>query len=158
MAAPPPAEPTGVSPEHLDRVREGMRRVMESGTGQWVSIPGIESAGKTGTAENPHGENHSLFIMFAPFDDPEIAIAVAVENAGYGGSVAGPIASFMAEKYLTGTIADTWERRYWMDRVLNEERSAPIDTTSAPGPINPDDLDPEQVPPEDPPVAPASTP
>jgi penicillin-binding protein 2 len=155
MANSPPAEPTGVSPAYLDRVREGMRRVMESGTGQWVSIPNIESAGKTGTAENPHGENHSLFIMFAPFDDPEIAIAVAVENAGYGGSVAGPIASFMAEKYLTGTIADTWERRYWMDRLLNEERSEPIDTTSTP---TPDDLAPEQMQPEGTPAVPVTTP
>ena len=158
MADPPPAEPTGVSPKYLARVREGMRRVMESGTGQWVSIPDVASAGKTGTAENPHGENHSLFIMFAPFDDPEIAIAVAVENAGYGGSVAGPIASFMAEKYLTGAIADTWERRYWMDRVLNEERSEPIDTTTVPNQTPTDDLDPEQMQPEGTPVAPASTP
>lgn len=125
-ARPPAPDSVGVDPAYMSRVREGMRRVMETGTAQWVSIPGIESGGKTGTAENPHGENHSLFIMFAPFDDPEIAIAVAVENAGYGGSVAGPIASFMAEKYLTGTIADTWERRYWMDRLLNEERSEPV--------------------------------
>ncbi len=155
MATPPPLESTGVAPDHVARVREGMRRVMESGTGQWVSIPDIESAGKTGTAENPHGENHSLFIMFAPFDDPEIAIAVAVENAGYGGSVAGPIASFMAEKYLTGTIADTWERGYWMDRLLNEERSEPIDTTSTP---NPDELNPEERQPEGAPAVPVSTP
>ncbi|MFO8231404.1 MAG: penicillin-binding protein 2 [Longimonas sp.] len=153
MAQPPLGESTGVAPEHLDRVNEGMRRVMESGTGQWVSIPDIESAGKTGTAENPHGENHSLFIMFAPFDDPEIAIAVAVENAGYGGSVAGPIASFMAEKYLTGSIADTWERRYWMDRLLNEERSAPITPDVAP-----DQLDPEERQSEGAPAVPVSTP
>lgn len=154
MATPPPLEPTGVAPDHVARVREGMRRVMESGTAQWVSIPEIESGGKTGTAENPHGENHSLFIMFAPFDDPEIAIAVAVENAGYGGSVAGPIASFMAEKYLTGTIADTWERRYWMDRLLNEERSEPIDDPEA----APDQLDPEERQPEGAPAVPVSTP
>lgn len=153
MAMPPRPESVGVAPEHMARVREGMRRVMESGTGQWVNIPDIKSAGKTGTAENPHGENHSLFIMFAPFDDPEIAIAVAVENAGYGGSVAGPIASFMAEKYLTGSIADTWERRYWRDRLLNEERSEPVNPEAAP-----DQLDPEERQSESTPAVPVSTP
>lgn len=114
-----------VEEQHFDIVREGMRRVMENGTGQWVQIPDIPSAGKTGTAQNSHGEDHSLFIMFAPFDDPEIAIAVAVENAGYGASAAAPIASLMAEKYLTGEIADTWLRQHWRQRLLEEVRSEP---------------------------------
>lgn len=146
MAEPPSSSSIGVSPAYMDRVREGMRRVMESGTGQWLNIPGIESAGKTGTSQNPHGENHSVFIMFAPYDDPEIAIAVAVENAGYGGSVAGPIASFMAEQYLTGTIADTWERRYWMDRVINEERSEPLEQPEVPDETSPEGRQPEGAP------------
>jgi penicillin-binding protein 2 len=110
---------------HFATVRQGMRRVMTDGTGQWVRIPDIPAAGKTGTAQNPHGEDHSLFIMFAPFDDPEIAIAVAIENAGYGASAAAPIASLMAEQYLTGEIADTWQRRYWIKRLRDSVRSAP---------------------------------
>ena len=121
----PPPDPIPVDPSHFEVVQEGMHRVMANGTGQWVQIPDIPSAGKTGTAQNPHGEDHSLFIMFAPYDDPEIALAVVVENAGYGATAAAPIASLMAEKYLTGTIADTWERRYWKRRLLEEERSAP---------------------------------
>jgi len=106
-------------------VQEGMHRVMTKGTGRWLQIPDIPSAGKTGTAQNPHGRDHSLFILFAPYEDPEIAIAVAVENAGYGATAAAPIASLMAEKYLTGTIADTWERRYWQERLRKEVRSGP---------------------------------
>ncbi len=121
----PDPEPIPVDEKHFEIVQEGMRRVMENGTGQWVQIPEIPSAGKTGTAQNPHGEDHSLFIMFAPFDDPEIAIAVAVENAGYGASAAAPIASLMAEKYLTGEIADTWLRQHWRQRLFEEVRSEP---------------------------------
>ena len=134
----PPPDPIPVDPAHFETVQEGMHRVMTDGTGQWVQIPGISSAGKTGTAQNPHGEDHSLFIMFAPYDDPEIAIAVAVENAGYGATAAAPIASLMAEKYLTGSIADTWERRYWKRRLREEIRSAPEnDSSGSPGPSAP---------------------
>ena len=125
---PPQPEPESISIDeaYFDVVREGMRRVMTNGTGQWVQLPGITSAGKTGTAQNPHGEDHSLFIMFAPYDDPQIAIAVAVENAGYGASAAAPIASLMAEQYLTGTVnLDLWQRRYWIRRLMEEVRSAP---------------------------------
>lgn len=110
---------------HVRTVREGMRRVMEAGTGRWVQIPGIPSGGKTGTAQNPHGEDHSLFILFAPYDDPQIAVAAAVENAGYGGRAAAPIASLMAEQYLTGTIDSTdWTRRFQLRRLMHEIRSA----------------------------------
>ena len=65
----------------------------------------IEVCGKTGTAQNPHGEDHSVFIAFAPRDNPKIAIAVYVENAGGGGTWAAPIASLMIEQYLTDSIA-----------------------------------------------------
>lgn len=87
-------------------VREGMRRVVmePGGTGTAARIPGIVSAGKTGTAENPHGKSHSWFIGFAPYDNPRIAICVLVENVGYGGSFAAPIASLCMEKYLYGEI------------------------------------------------------
>ena len=62
--------------------------------------------GKTGTAQNPHGKDHSVFIAFAPKDNPKIAIAVYVENAGFGATYAAPIASLMIEKYLKGEITN----------------------------------------------------
>jgi penicillin-binding protein 2 len=62
--------------------------------------------GKTGTAQNPHGKDHSVFIAFAPKDDPKIAIAVYVENAGFGSTSAAPIASLLIEKYLKGQITN----------------------------------------------------
>ena len=65
---------------------------------------GISLCGKTGTAENPHGEDHSVFMAFAPKENPKIAIAVYVENAGWGGRAAASIASLMIEKYLTGEV------------------------------------------------------
>jgi len=90
---------------------------MKNGTGRWVQIPGVESGGKTGTAQAPGGrKDHSLFIMFAPFDAPEIAVAVLVENGGFGASQAAPIASLLAEKYLTGTLSPM--ARYWFDRLM----------------------------------------
>ena len=78
---------------------------MAGGTAYWVNTQtlGIDMCGKTGTAQNPHGENHSVFIAFAPKENPKIAIAVFVENAGYGATWAGRIASLMVEKYLKGT-------------------------------------------------------
>jgi penicillin-binding protein 2 len=74
------------------------------GTAILSRLPNIIMCGKTGTVQNPHGKNHSVFIGFAPRDNPKIAIAVIVENAGFGGAFAAPIASYMAEKYLTDTI------------------------------------------------------
>jgi penicillin-binding protein 2 len=114
----PPSEQIPIDAAYFEVVREGMRLVMEAGTGRGVQLPGIASGGKTGTAQNPHGKDHSVFVMFAPFDDPQIALAVMVENAGFGASVAAPIASLMAEQYLTGQIADTPQRRYVLQRAL----------------------------------------
>jgi penicillin-binding protein 2 len=87
-------------------VREGMRRAVMApgGTGAASRVPGIEIAGKTGTAQNPHGKSHAWYIGFAPFDDPKIAICVLVENVGYGGSFAAPIAGLCMEQYLYGEI------------------------------------------------------
>jgi penicillin-binding protein 2 len=87
-------------------VREGMRRAVMApgGTGAASRVPGIEVAGKTGTAQNPHGKSHAWYIGFAPFDDPKIAICVLVENVGYGGSFAAPIAGLCMEQYLYGEI------------------------------------------------------
>jgi penicillin-binding protein 2 len=83
---------------------KGMRSAVTGGTSTVANIPGIEVCGKTGTSQNPHGANHSVFISFAPKDCPKIAIAVYVENAGYGAEWALPIASLLMEKYLTGKV------------------------------------------------------
>jgi penicillin-binding protein 2 len=73
-------------------VRLGLEHVVTSGTGRGAQVPGLHVAGKTGTSQNPHGEDHALFICYAPAEDPTIAIAIVVENAGHGGSVAAPMA------------------------------------------------------------------
>ena len=98
---------TSISPQHFSIVKEGMFRVFEYGTGRWHKIEGVEMGGKTGTAQNPHGKDHSLFIGFAPKDDPKIVVAVVVENAGFGATWAAPIASLMMEQYLFGEIKRT---------------------------------------------------
>jgi len=108
---------TAVDTSHFAVIREGMfyTTTGPGGTAQTVRINGIDMCGKTGTAQNPHGNDHSTFIAFAPKDNPKIAIAVYVENAGFGASWAAPVASLMIEKYLTGEI-----KRSWMeDKLLN---------------------------------------
>ena len=82
-----------------------MRQVILAGTARSAYIEGVEVCGKTGTAQNPHGKDHSIFIAFAPRDNPKIAIAVYIENSGYGSTWAAPIASLMIEKYLTDSVS-----------------------------------------------------
>ncbi|TDG36767.1 penicillin-binding protein 2 [Pedobacter changchengzhani] len=96
----------GIDAEYFQPVIEGMRDAVNSpwGTATLSRIPNILMCGKTGTVQNPHGKNHSVFIGFAPMDNPKIAIAVIVENAGYGSTYAAPIASYMVEKYLTDSV------------------------------------------------------
>ncbi|KIA92645.1 penicillin-binding protein [Pedobacter kyungheensis] len=96
----------GVDAQYFTPVIEGMRDAVNSpwGTAKESQIPNILMCGKTGTVQNPHGKNHSVFIGFAPMNNPKIAIAVIVENGGYGGSYAAPISSFIVEKYLTDSI------------------------------------------------------
>lgn len=93
---------TMVEAKYFDPVIQGMWRVVneEAGTAGRARIEGIEVCGKTGTVQNPHGKDHSVFIAFAPLEKPQIAIAVIVENAGFGGTWAAPIASLMIENYL----------------------------------------------------------
>lgn len=95
---------TGIKKEYFDFVANAMADVVRAGTARKAQIPNITVCGKTGTAQNPHGEDHSVFIAFAPKDNPKIAIAVYVENAGWGGTWAAPIAGLMIEKYLKGKI------------------------------------------------------
>ncbi len=104
-----------IAKQHFETIAHAMHLVVEEGTGRFSRIPGIAMAGKTGTVQNPHGENHSVFVAFAPFENPQIAIAVVVENAGYGSVWAAPIASLMIEKYLTGEV----KRQWFENRVVN---------------------------------------
>jgi penicillin-binding protein 2 len=97
-------EVTHISDSAYNAVQLGMQDVVTSGTAQNAMIPGINICGKTGTAQNPHGKDHSLFVCFAPREDPKIAIAVVVENSGFGATWAAPIASLMVEKYLRDSI------------------------------------------------------
>ena len=103
--------------QHFEDVAEGMRMAVTGGTCRLAALKDIEVCGKTGTAQNPHGKDHSAFIGFAPYHDPKIAICVYVENAGYGAAYGVPIGSLMMEKYLTGQIAP--ERKYIEERMLN---------------------------------------
>ncbi len=91
---------TAISSRYFDLVVDGMRNVVMNGTGRIAQLDSLSICGKTGTAQNPHGKDHSIFIAFAPMDNPKIAMAVYVENAGYGATWAAPIASLMIEKYL----------------------------------------------------------
>lgn len=102
--------------KYFELVVEGMAQCVNRGTARSCAIPTIQVCGKTGTSQNPHGDDHSVFFAFAPKDNPKIAIAVYVENAGWGASYAAPIASLMIEKYLQDTIAA--ERKFLEERML----------------------------------------
>ncbi|MDR3046213.1 MAG: penicillin-binding protein 2 [Bacteroidales bacterium] len=96
----------GLKEEYFDPILKGMELAVEAGTGRAARIPGIRIAGKTGTAQNPHGKDHSVFASIAPVDNPKIVVFVLVENAGWGASVAAPIAGLIMEKYLKGEVAN----------------------------------------------------
>jgi penicillin-binding protein 2 len=109
---------TGISGDNFVPVIEGMEGAVNGGPGataRGAKLDSIIICGKTGTAQNPHGKDHSIFVAFAPKDNPRIAIAAYVENAGFGSTFAAPIASLMIEKYLTGEI----RRKYLQDYVFN---------------------------------------
>jgi penicillin-binding protein 2 len=95
---------TKIPKEYFDVIKEGMHDVTVFGTAAFIKVPGHEYCAKTGTAQNPHGKNHSLFVCFAPKDNPTIAVAVIVENAGYGSTWAGPIGGLLMEQYLNDTL------------------------------------------------------
>lgn len=101
---------TLVDTAHFNKVIDGMYMAVNSppgtgGTAWRAYVPGLEICGKTGTAQNPHGKDNAVFICFAPKDNPKIAVAVYIENAGAGGTWAAPLASLLVEKYLTGGIS-----------------------------------------------------
>ena len=110
-----------VDTTHFHKVIGGMFRAVNSGYGSGgtasiAAVPGLDICGKTGTAQNPHGDDHSVFMCFAPKDNPKIAVAVYVENGGFGATWAAPIASLLTEKYLTGEIRP--ERKALEQRML----------------------------------------
>ena len=106
-----------IESKYFDVVHEGMLGAVMAGTARIGRIDSLEFCGKTGTAQNPHGKDHSIFIAFAPKDNPKIAIAVYVENAGFGATWAVPIASLMIEKYLRRSISPN--RLYLEERIMN---------------------------------------
>ncbi|MCQ2312057.1 MAG: penicillin-binding protein 2 [Paludibacteraceae bacterium] len=106
---------TAIDSSYFDIVHEGMHAVMINGTGRWYNIDSLGMCGKTGTAQNPHGDDHAIFMGFAPMNNPKIAVAVVVENAGYGATWAAPIASLMMEQACNDTI----KRKYILDRIAN---------------------------------------
>jgi penicillin-binding protein 2 len=97
-------EVTKISGDIFKIIKEGMHDVTVYGTAAGIKVPGHEYCAKTGTAQNPHGKNHSLFVCFAPKDNPKVAVAVVVENAGFGATWAGPIGGLLMEKYLNDTL------------------------------------------------------
>ncbi|REA59458.1 peptidoglycan glycosyltransferase [Dyadobacter luteus] len=112
---------TNVDARHFAPVIEGMIGAIQSGTAKSARIEGITVAGKTGTSQNKKGDDHSIFIGFAPVENPKIAIAVFVENGGFGGQAAAPIAGLIMEKYLTGKVTNkALEKRMMELNLLNK--------------------------------------
>jgi penicillin-binding protein 2 len=118
---------TTIDQEHFTPVIEAMYEVFKTGTGKYSQVRGIEICGKTGTAENSikmvdgikiQAEDHSILVAFAPKDNPKIALAVFVENGGYGSTIAAPITSLLIEKYINGSISK--RNKYREQSMLNK--------------------------------------
>ena len=124
---------TTIDKKHFEPVIQGLYDVYNSGTAQFLKVPGIEICGKTGTAENfaiidgkrTQLTDHSIFIAFAPKDNPKIALAVFVENGYYGARWAGRIASLMIEKYLKGEVTLKQMEKLVLEKSLEEEYAKP---------------------------------
>ena len=112
---------TKVESRHFDHIVKGMYDAVhaDGGTGRRAYVPGLDICGKTGTAQNPHGEDHSTFLCFAPMDNPRIAVSVYVENGGFGGTIAAPIASLIVEQYLTDSISRPALKEYVKNTTIS---------------------------------------
>lgn len=111
---------SGINPEYFSIIIEGMQAVIEeTRLSQSIHIDSVIICGKTGTVQNPHGADHSAFVAFAPRDNPKIAIAVFVQNAGFGATYAAPIAGLIMEKYLNDSIAP--KRRALEQRLIETD-------------------------------------
>jgi penicillin-binding protein 2 len=120
----------GVDSSKFNVVIQAMADVVRAGTASLARIDSVIVCGKTGTSENKKGKDHSVFVAFAPKDNPKIAIAVYVENAGFGGVVAAPIASLIMEKYIKGGISP---KRKHLEKFIKEKNFMPAPV--APKPI-----------------------
>ena len=124
---------TTIDPQHFEPIIAGMADVYKKGTAKWLRIPGIDIAGKTGTVENfilidgvkTQLTDHSVFIAFAPVNNPKIALAVYIENGYYGGRYAGHIASLLIEKYLKGEITRKDLEKRMLEKTLEHEYAKP---------------------------------
>ena len=124
---------TTIDPQHFEPVIRGMADVYKKGTAKWIQVPDIEIAGKTGTVENfilidgvkTQLTDHSVFVAFAPVENPEIALAVYIENGYYGGRYAGHIASLLIEKYLKGKITRKDLEKRMLEKTLEHEYAKP---------------------------------
>lgn len=124
-----------VDPSYFDMIIDGMEKVVEAGTARVAQFGNTVVCGKTGTAQNPHGKDHSLFVGFAPKENPQIAVAVMVENSGWGADWAAPIASLMMEQYLTDSISRPELAQRMFDGNLIKDYKLPgiiVDTIPAP--------------------------
>ena len=125
---------TTIDKKHFDPIINSMANVYKYGTAKWLRIPEIEIAGKTGTVENftrINGErvqltDHSIFVAFAPVNNPKIAIAVYIEHGYYGSRYAGHIASLLIEKYLKGEITRTDLEKKMLEKTLEHEYAKPL--------------------------------
>lgn len=125
---------TTIDKRHFEPIVQGMADVYEKGTAKWVQIPDVKIAGKTGTVENftkidsvrVQLTDHSVFVAFAPVENPEIALAVYIENGYYGSRYAGHIASLMIEKYVKGEITRTDLEKRMLERTLEFEYAKPF--------------------------------
>mgnify|MGYP005750757623 FL=1 len=123
-----------IEKKYFDIIEVGLSKVYESGTGKLLNIPGIEICGKSGTAENFTKINgkktqltdHSIFVAYAPKNNPQIAIAVLVENGYYGSTWAGRISSLMIEKYLKGNISNQRIEKLVISKSLDDEYQKPF--------------------------------
>lgn len=120
-----------VDSKHYSTIVNGMWRAVNSGYGSGgtasvAAVPGLDICGKTGTAQNPRGADNSVFLCFAPKDDPKIAVAAYVENGGFGATWAAPIASLLVEKYLNGEISES--RQALEKRVLEGDLMSRVKT------------------------------
>lgn len=111
--------PSLIDSSIINIIIDGLQDVVSSGTARVAQLENILICGKTGTAQNPHGKDHSLFAAFAPRENPKIAIAVIVENSGFGATYAAPIASLMIEKYLNDTISN--KRNFLEQRMIEAD-------------------------------------
>lgn len=132
-----------IAPEAWPIVVEGMKGAVLKGTAKAIRHCGFNIAGKTGTAEN-HADDHSIFICFAPYEKPEIAVAVYIEHGGFGADMAAPLAALMVEQALTGRLTahsehkvEQWEDYYVVPPVEPEPAVALPDTTAQPAPKQP---------------------